>query len=71
MNDRFKFKGYWYNDTLKEWQVYDEPELPPNADLHLCQCTGLKDKNGKNTDLAVDKDVYDIEFELIKEQTNE
>ena len=27
--------------------------------------------NGKNTDLAIDKDVYDIEFELIKEQTNE
>lgn len=22
--------------------------------------------NGKNTDLAIDKDVYDIEFELIK-----
>lgn len=68
MNDRFKFKGYWYNDTLKEWRVYNEPEfitgdgsaeiwydteggacpeLPPNADLHLCQSTGLKDKNGK------------------------
>jgi hypothetical protein len=24
--------------------------------------------NGKNTDLAIDKDVYDIEFELIGEQ---
>ncbi len=24
-------------------------------------------KNGKNTDLKIDKDVYDIEFELIKE----
>lgn len=24
--------------------------------------------NGKNTDLAIDKDVYDINFELIKEQ---
>ena len=23
--------------------------------------------NGKNTDLAIDKDVYDIEFELIKD----
>lgn len=23
--------------------------------------------NGKNTDLAVDKDVYDIEFELVRE----
>ena len=68
MQDRFKFKGYWYNDTQKEWWVYDkpefitgdgtaeiwydteggaEPELPSDADLHLCQCTGLKDKNGK------------------------
>ena len=26
----------------------------------------IKIINGKNTDLAVDKDVYDIEFELIK-----
>ena len=25
-------------------------------------------RSGKNTDLAIDKDVYDIEFELIKEQ---
>ena len=24
--------------------------------------------NGKNTDLAIDKDVFDIEFELIKEK---
>lgn len=68
MNDRFKFKGYWYNDCLKEWRVYDnpqfitgdgtaeiwynteggaQPELPVNAELHLCQCTGLKDKNSK------------------------
>ena len=68
MQDRFKFKGYWYNDVQKEWWVYDnpefitgdgtaeiwynseggaQPELPYNADLHLCQCTGLKDKNGK------------------------
>ena len=23
------------------------PELPSDAELHLCQCTGLKDKNGK------------------------
>lgn len=27
--------------------------------------------NGKDTDLKIDKDVYDIEFKLIKEQTNE
>lgn len=27
--------------------------------------------DGKNTDLKIDKPVYDIEFELIKEQTNE
>lgn len=68
MNNRFKFRGYWYNNVQKEWWVYDEPEfitgngtaeiwsnteggaepeLPPNADLYLCQCTGLKDKNGK------------------------
>jgi uncharacterized phage protein (TIGR01671 family) len=68
MNDRFKFRGYWYNDCLKEWRVYDNPqfitgdgtaqiwydteagaypELPSDAELHLCQCTGLKDKNGK------------------------
>lgn len=68
MNNRFKFRGYWYNDCLKEWRVYDNPqfitgdgtdeiwydteggaypELPPDAELHLCQCTGLKDKNGK------------------------
>lgn len=68
MNDRFKFRGYWYNDVQKEWWVYDEPEfitgdgtaeiwnnseggaypeLSPDDDLHLCQCTGLKDKNGK------------------------
>lgn len=68
MNDRFKFRGYWYNDVQKEWWVYDEPEfitgdgtaeiwsnaeggayseLPSDAELHLCQCTGLKDKNGK------------------------
>lgn len=68
MNDRFKFRGYWYNDILKEWRVFDKPEfitgdgtaeiwcdseggaypeLPSYADLHLCQCTGLKDKNGK------------------------
>ena len=26
----------------------------------------IKVINGKNTDLAIDKDVYDIEFELIK-----
>jgi len=26
----------------------------------------IKIVNGKNTDLAIDKDVYDIEFELIK-----
>lgn len=68
MNDRFKFRGYWYNDTQKGWWVFDEPEfitgdgtaeiwynteggaepeLPSKAELHLCQCTGLKDKNGK------------------------
>ena len=68
MNDRFKFRGYWYNDVQKEWWVYDEPEfitgdgtaeiwsnteggaypeLPSGVELHLCQCTGLKDKNGK------------------------
>ena len=27
--------------------------------------------NGRNTDLAIDKVVYDIEFELTKEQTDE
>lgn len=27
----------------------------------------IKQINGKNTDLAVDKDVYDIEFELVGE----
>lgn len=68
MKDRFKFKGYWYNDVQKEWWVFDEPEfitgdgtaeiwsnseggaypeLPSDAELRLCQCTGLKDKNGK------------------------
>lgn len=68
MDDRFKFKGYWYNTTQKEWWVFDEPEfitgdgtaeiwsnteggaypeLPSDAELHLCQSTGLKDKNGK------------------------
>ena len=68
MNDRFKFRGYWYNDVQKEWWVFNEPEfitgdgtaeiwsnteggaepeLPSDAKLHLCQCTGLKDKNGK------------------------
>ena len=31
----------------------------------------IKIINGKNTDLAIDKVVYDIEFEVIKEQTNE
>ena len=67
MNDRFKFRGYWYNDVQKEWWVYDNPqfitgdgtaqiwydteggaypELPSDAELHLCQCTGLNDKNG-------------------------
>lgn len=68
MQDRFKFKCYWYNDVQKEWWVFDNPEfitgdgtaeiwsnseggayqeLSSDADLHLCQCTGLKDKNGK------------------------
>ena len=31
------------------------------------QIKAIKIVNGKNTDLAVDKDVYDIEFELIGE----
>ena len=67
MNDRFKFKGYWYNYLLKEWRVFDkpefitgdgtaeiwcnseggaQPELYPDAEFYLCQCTGLKDTNG-------------------------
>ena len=31
----------------------------------------IRKRNGRNTDLKIDKVVYDIEFELIKEQTNE
>lgn len=29
---------------------------------------GISIINGKNTDLAIDKNVFDIEFELIKEK---
>lgn len=36
-------------------------------DKLLAQLFSIKKINGKNTDLATDKDVYDIEFELIKE----
>ena len=82
MNDRFKFRGYWYNDTQKEWRVFDKPEfitgdgtaeiwcdseggaypeLPSYADLHLCQCTGLKDKNGK---LIYEGDVVTVDYDL-------
>ncbi len=65
MNDRFRFRAYYYNDVFNEWMIYENPEFitgdgtcrvfdngESGADewrenVILCQCTGLKDKNGK------------------------
>ena len=35
-------------------------------DKLLARLYSIKVRNGKNTDLGIDKDVYDIEFELVR-----
>lgn len=43
---------------------------PKNTDYNKiidAKILSIKIINGKNTDLKIDKDVYDIEFELIKD----
>lgn len=39
-----------------------------NGEILKAKVVSIKVINGKNTDLKMDEDVFDIEFELIKEQ---
>lgn len=47
------------------------PKNDDKKNILYAEILSITETNGKNTDLAIDKVVYDIEFELIKEQTNE
>lgn len=70
-------KSYWINRIGKEiarnGQNFDIEFVLGYAKANdknkrlLAMCTGISTKNGLETDLKIDKDVYDIEFELIKE----
>ena len=66
-------KPYWNKRIYKHFNI-DEEEFEfvcgyaskENKDKRLkARIKSLEIINGKNTDLSIDKDVYDIEFELI------
>ena len=74
-------KDYWNKKLLKLMFDATMPNLIPIEIEFACGYPKKDDSNkrlrayvkdvnivnGKHTDLAIDKDVYDIEFELVKE----
>jgi hypothetical protein len=70
-------KPYWVNRISKEIArngrdfdiefVLGYAKASDKNKRLLAICTGISTKNGLESDLKVDRDVYDIEFELIKE----
>ena len=79
----FFYETYgWFRDINRMGKCIDELD---EQCVFICGYASKDDKdkrlkariknisviNGKNTDLKINKPVYDIEFELIKEQTNE
>lgn len=60
---RYEAKGY-LNPLICFMNGMETEEKRPRLYAKL---KSLRIVNGKNTDLAIDKDVYDIEFELIKD----
>lgn len=75
----FKDADYDINDcgfiAIRDWkhlEIYFACGYPSislnNSDKWLyARIVRISKINGKNTDLAIDKDVYDIEFELLEE----
>ena len=75
-------KEYWTKRLFEHYYIYGIKSCNEKEECELvCGYASKDDKgkrlnakiksisivNGKNTDLAVDRDVYDIEFELIRE----
>ena len=75
-------KPYWEKRLFKNYKIYGMPSCNETDECEfVCGYAPKTDKdkrlkaiikgiviiNGKHTDLAIDKDVYDIEFELVKE----
>ncbi len=67
-------KPYW-NKRFRRKIIKDLPKIcfkmgyPTSSDIDkilYARLINISEVNGKNTDLKIDKPVYDIEFELIK-----
>ena len=58
------------NDTDSDFVIYDDIPikfvLGYTKNFLIANIKSVHIVNGKNTDLAIDKDVYDIEFELME-----